>query len=92
MGKTQGDVESHGPHLWDGLNMVMGGSRADGVWDNRVRILTRPQESSVSSWERMRKPHATGGPGRWWGCTRSKREESAVSLWWDVCSVPTLSP
>lgn len=92
MGKTQGDVESHGPHLWDGLNMVMGGSRADGVWDNRVRILTRPQESSVSSWERMRKPHATDGPGRWWGCTRNKREESAVSLWWDVCSVPTLSP
>lgn len=66
-----------GPHLWGGLTMRMGGSRTDGIWDNNVRSLERQQEPLVSSWERMGKPKATGGPGRWWGCARNKREESA---------------
>lgn len=91
MGKTQSDVGRHGPSLWGGVDMMMGGIKTDGIWDKHMRSLKRLQESSVSSWERMRKPRATSGPGRWWGCTR-KREESAVSLWWDVCSVPTPSP
>lgn len=32
-GQDPGDVGSHGPHLWDGLNMGVGGSRTDGTWD-----------------------------------------------------------
>lgn len=61
-GQDPGDVGSHGPHLWDGLNM--GGGVAAGQMGLGTS-LKRPQESLVSSWERMGKPRATGGPGRW---------------------------
>lgn len=49
MGKTQGDVGRHGPYLWDGPNVVMGGTRTDGIWDSHVRSLKRLQEFLVSS-------------------------------------------
>ena len=57
--------------------MGMGGSGTDAISDNNVRSLERQQEPLVSSWERMGKPRAIGGPGRRWGCARNKREGSA---------------
>lgn len=88
MGRSQGDVESHRPCLWDGLNRGMGGSRTDGIWD-------KPEEATGVLGVLLGENGEAQGyrwPRKVVRVYQEQREESAVILGRDVCSVPTPSP